>query len=142
MFNLTIGGMNMRKEDPKLVQIYSGLGCFIGLLIDGIVFLYLQQQNKDWIYVNQADIRWVIIVSLFVFCVTASTGVGWLLMGRRAYHSAYRHASQSFGLTAGACIGIVALIMGYGYIIFIIVLGACTILGGTIGRLFAGSDEE
>lgn len=132
----------MRKEDPKLVQIYSGLGCFVGLLIDGIVFLNLQQQNKDWIYVNQADIRWVIIGALFLMSLTAGTGFGWLLMGRRAYHSAYRHASQSFGLTAGACIGIVALIMGYGYIIFIVILGACTIIGGTIGRLFAGSDEE
>ncbi|WP_031264056.1 hypothetical protein [Sporolactobacillus laevolacticus] len=132
----------MRKEDPKLVQIYNGLGCFIGLLIDGIVFLYLQQQNKDSIYVNQADIRWVIIGTLFLMSLTAGTGIGWLLMGRRAYHSAYRHASQSFGLTAGACIGIVALIMGYGYIIFIVVLGACTIIGGTIGRLFAGSEEE
>lgn len=132
----------MRKEDPKLVQIYSGLGCFVGLLVDGIVFLYLQQQNKDWIYVNQADICWVIIGALFLMSLTTGTGIGWLLMGRRVYRSAYRHALQSFGLTAGACIGIVALIMGYGYIIFIVVLSACTIIGGTIGRLFVGSEEE
>ncbi|WP_100489133.1 hypothetical protein [Sporolactobacillus pectinivorans] len=126
----------MKTENPRTIQIFSGLGCFIGLVIDGVLFLLFHLQDKNWVYQTPADVRWVTLGTLLLLFITAFTGIGWMVMSKRRHELALTHASQSFGIAAGSCMGLFTLNMGYGYIIFIVVLGACSIMGGTIGRLF------
>lgn len=130
----------MKKESPRMVQIFSGFGCFVGLVIDGTIFLLFQLQDKNWIHETPTDIRWVTVGTILLFFITAGTGAGWIMMSKRGYKTALMHASQSFGITAGLCIGLFTLNMGYGYIIFIVVLGACSVMGGTVGRLLTKTE--
>ncbi|GGL50814.1 hypothetical protein [Sporolactobacillus putidus] len=132
----------MKKENPRIVQVFSGLGCSVGLIIDGIIFLLFHLQDKNWIYQTPADVRWVTVGTVLLLFITAGSGIGWIFMSKRRYKQALMHASQSFGITIGSCIGLFTLNMGYGYIIFIVVLGACSVMGATIGRLLTKTENE
>ncbi|MFT8361543.1 MAG: hypothetical protein ABF608_00070 [Sporolactobacillus sp.] len=132
----------MKKEDPRTIQIFSGLGCFVGLVVDGILFVVLKYRDNNWIYNSHADILWVTIGTVLVLCVTAGTGVGWVIMQKKQVERSLMYAAQSFGITTGALIGIVTLNFGYGYVLFIIILSACAIMGGIIGRLLIKSESK